>query len=67
MTSLEFVEALFRTEAVVFFEVWIDEDEDPRDVARGICALGGWAIVDPDRPVVRVFAPRSAPKGLGSS
>lgn len=65
MTSLEFVEAMLRTDAVVFFEVWIDEDENPLDVARGISELGGSAIVDPNRRVVRVFAPRSIPKGLG--
>ncbi len=63
--SLEQAKALLSIRAIVFFEVRVEDGDDPVEVAREIARLGCSAVVDPIRRVVKVFAANPMPKGFG--
>jgi hypothetical protein len=63
--SVEYAQEMLAIEAIVFFEVWVDDDEDPMGVAQEISKFGCSAVVDQTRRVVKVFTANPMPKGLG--
>jgi hypothetical protein len=63
--SMEYTKQMLALEAIVFFEVWVEDDEDPLEVAREISQLGCSAVVDQTRRVVKVFTANPMPKGFG--
>jgi hypothetical protein len=63
--SLDYAKQMLDIESIVFFEVWVYDDEDPVEVATEISRLGCSAVVDQTRRVVKVFTANPMPKGFG--
>jgi hypothetical protein len=63
--SMEYAKQMLAIDAIVFFEVWVEDEEDPMEVAREISSLGCSAVVDQSRRVVKVFTANPMPKGFG--
>jgi hypothetical protein len=63
--SMEYAKQMLAIDAIVFFEVWVEDEEDPMEVAREISLLGCSAVVDQTRRVVKVFTANPMPKGFG--
>lgn len=64
-SSVEYAKELLSLEAIVFFEVWLQEGEDPLEVAQAIATLGCSTVVDRSRRVIKVFSANPMPKGFG--
>ena len=62
---MEYAKQMLAIEAIVFFEVWVEDEEDPMEVAKEISQLGCSAVVDQHRRVVKVFTANPMPHGFG--
>jgi hypothetical protein len=49
---------------IVFFEVWVQDDEDPVEIAAGLAKLHCATHIDHARGVIRTFAPNRKPADL---
>jgi hypothetical protein len=65
MNALEYAKEMLAHDAVVFFEVWVDDDEDIFAAAREISDLGCSTVIDNTRHVIKVFSTHEMPKGFG--
>ncbi len=63
--SIEYAKQMLAVDAIIFFEVWVEEGEDPIEVAEEITKLGCSAVIDHTRRVIKVFAANPMPKGFG--
>lgn len=63
--SLRYAKQMIDLEAIVFFEVWVDDTEDPIEVAQEISQMGASTVIDNGRRVVKVFSADPMPKGFG--
>ena len=63
--SVEYAKEMLAIDAIVFFEVWVEPDEDVMQIAHEISALGCSTVVDQTRRVVKVFTANPMPKGFG--
>jgi hypothetical protein len=63
--SLEYAKEMLAADSIVFFEVWVDDGEDPMEIAQEISKLGCSTVVDQNRRVVKVFTANPMPEGFG--
>lgn len=63
--SIRYAKQMIALEAIVFFEVWVDDSEDPLEVAQEISAMGASTVVDSNRRIIKVFSADPMPKGFG--
>lgn len=63
--SITYAKEMLAIEAIVFFEVWVDDQEDLMEIAHEISKLGCSTVVDQTRRVVKVFTANPMPKGFG--
>lgn len=63
--AVAYAKQMIAIEAIVFFEVWVDDEEDLVDVAHQISDLGASEVIDNSRRVVKVFTANPMPKGFG--
>ena len=63
--SLKYAKEMLKIRGLVFFEVWVDETEDPIEVAEEIAKLGCSVVVEQERRVVKVFTASPMPDGFG--
>ena len=62
--SIERAKGLIAFRDVIFFEVWVDPDEEIHHVADGLAKLKCATSVDAHRRVIRTFAPNRLPQKL---
>ena len=63
--SLEYAKQMLAIDAIVFFEVWVDDEDDPMEIAQAISEMGCSTVIDSSRRVVKVFTADTMPKGFG--
>ena len=63
--SLRYAKEMLDSKSVVFFEVWVDEDEDLFETAAYISELGCSTVIEPCRRVIKVMANTTMPRGFG--
>jgi hypothetical protein len=63
--SIEYAREMMAIDAIVFFEVWIEDDEDPVEIAKEISECGCSTVIDHTRRVVKVFTANPMPQGFG--
>jgi hypothetical protein len=63
--SMEYAKEMLEIQAIVFFEVWVEDEDDPMEVAHAISKLGCSTVVDQTRRVVKVFTANPMPNGFG--
>jgi hypothetical protein len=63
--SLERAKLLLAHREIIFFEVWLEGDEDAGEIASHLRGLDCYTSIDDHRRIIRTFAPHRKPPAIG--